>query len=203
MEQEIQNARLQQAYAEIRSPFVGVVVGKTAETGMFAAPGLPLFQIEKSGPFRLEATVDEQALAGIRPGELVRVALDGGSQPFAARVAEIVPVIDANSRTGTVKIDLPGVPGLRSGLFGRVTFSKAAERRLTVDARAVVERGSLQAVFIVTNGKAHNRLITVGRRDASRAEVLSGLSDGEAVVAPVPATLTDGTPVTVRPGANR
>jgi len=69
---------------------------------------------------------------------------------------------------------------------------------LSVPAAAVVERGQLQQVFVVESGSARVRLVTLGQRGQSSAEVLSGLSQGEKVVAPVPAGLADGAAVEVR-----
>ena len=62
----------------------------------------------------------------------------------------------------------------------------------------MVERGQLQSVFVMEDGVARTRLVTTGERGQGAVEVLSGLSDGERVVSPVPAGLTDGARVEVR-----
>jgi multidrug efflux pump subunit AcrA (membrane-fusion protein) len=48
------------------------------------------------------------------------------------------------------------------------------------------------------NGVAHTRLITVGQKSQDQVEVLSGLTAGEAVIFPVPSSLSDGAAVEVR-----
>ena len=63
---------------------------------------------------------------------------------------------------------------------------------------SLVERGQLVSVFVLENGVARTRLVTVGERLQDSIEVLSGLSAGEAVVAPVPAGLEDGARIEVR-----
>lgn len=70
---------------------------------------------------------------------------------------------------------------------------------LTVPAAAVTERGQLFSVFVVEDGRARNRRLTVGQRWGERLEVLSGLKKGERVVHTVPAGLADGAKVEVRP----
>ena len=62
----------------------------------------------------------------------------------------------------------------------------------------MVERGQLQSVFVMEDGVARTRLVTTGEREQGAVEVLSGLSEGEKVVSPVPAGLTDGARVEVR-----
>jgi len=113
-------------------------------------------------------------------------------------VSEIVPAVDAASRAYTVKIDLPAQLSVRSGMFGRAWFPMGSRKVLTVPATAVVQRGQLQSVFVIDDGVARNRLITTGRRDANGLEVLSGLSEGEKVVSPIPAALADGVRVEAR-----
>jgi len=61
-----------------------------------------------------------------------------------------------------------------------------------------MQRGELQSVFVVEDGIARTRMITVGKRQDGQVEILSGLHAGEKVVFPRPANLTDGARVEVR-----
>ena len=83
--------------------------------------------------------------------------------------------MDAASRAYIVKIDLPALPALRSGVFGRAAFQLGSRSLLAIPAAAVTERGQLQSVFVADNGIAHTRLITTGQKVKDRIEVLSGL----------------------------
>jgi RND family efflux transporter MFP subunit len=196
--QEIRTARIMRDYARIQAPFGGVVTAKSVEPGNLAAPGAPLLTIEREGSYRLEAEVDESKLPLIKAGGPVEVELESLDRRLPARVSEIVPAVDAASRAYTVKIDLPSLPNLRSGMFGRTRFPMAPRKAMTVPAKALVERGQLQSVFVVENGAAHMRLVTTGRRGSDAVEVLSGLSEGEKIVHPIPAGLTDGARLEVR-----
>ncbi len=198
IEEEIRSAQVSAGFAEITAPFAGLVSAKSVEPGVLAAPGVPLLTIERDGGYRLEASVEESKLAPIRTGQLVRVKLDGIDRPFAARVSEIVPAVDPAARANTVKIDLPALGGIRSGMFGRASFELGSRSMLTVPAAAVVERGQLRSVTIAENGIARARLITTGQRDGDRIEVLSGLHPGESVVIS-PANVADGTRIEVQP----
>src|SRR5262249_44808721 len=159
------------------------------EPGNLTAPGAPLLTIEREGAYRLEASVDESRFAFVKPGQSVEVALDALAldRHAAARVSEIVPAVDAASRTYTVKIDLPSLPNLRCGMFGRAWFRVGTRKVVALPVKAMIERGQLQSVFVVEDGAARTRMVTTGRRWQDAVEVLSGLSEGEKVVAPVPA----------------
>ena len=198
-EQEIRAAGIQRGYTEISAPFSGTILTKSVEPGTLAVPGAPLFTIEREGTYRLEASVEESRLQLARVGKSVLVTIDGADRTFPARIAEIVPSVDAAARTGTVKIDLPQLPELRAGLFGRARFDKGTHKVLTVPVASVVTRGQLQSVFVADNNIAHARLITLGASTKNQLEVLSGLNPGDRVIVPIPMGLSDGSPIEVRP----
>ena len=143
--------------------------------------------------------MDESRLPAARAGAGVEVALEGVERRLNARVSEVVPEVDAASRSSTVKIDLPAVPQLRSGMFGRAFFPLGSRTVVVVPASAIVERGQLQSVFVAEEGTARTRLVTTGQREKDVVEVLSGLSAGERIVTPIPAGLQDGARLEVRP----
>ena len=198
VEQEIRAATIMRDYTRITAPFSGIITARSGEPGNLAAPGAPLLTIERDGAYRLEASVDESKLPSVKAGQTVEVALEALDRRLTARVSEIVPAVDPASRAYTVKIDLPAVPNLRSGMFGRAWFPTGSRKVLAVPAAAVVERGQLQSVVVIDAGVARNRLITIGARRVESVEVLSGLSEGEKVITPIPAALADGTRVEVR-----
>jgi membrane fusion protein, multidrug efflux system len=191
-------ARVTLDYAGIAAPFAGVVTARSVEPGNLVAPGAPLLTIEREGSYRLEVEVDESKVAAVGAGKSVKVTLDALGRSFDARVSEVVPAVDAASRAYTVKIDLPPMPEIRSGLSGKASFSLSTRPALAIPTAALHERGQLQSVFVIENGVARTRLITTGQRFQDAWEVLSGLSAGETVVT-APATLADGARVEVGP----
>jgi RND family efflux transporter MFP subunit len=197
VEQDIRAAGIMRDYARLAAPFSGVVITRTVEPGNLATPGVPLLTIEQDGLYRLEASVDESRVASVRVGQAVEAVLEA-DRKLNARVSEIVPSVDAASRTYLVKLDLPATPQLRTGMFGRAVFPLGVQKVVAVPLAALLERGQLQSVFVVEDGVARTRLLTTGRRTKDAAEVLSGLSAGETVVRPVPAGLQDGARVEVR-----
>ena len=195
--QGVESARIAQTFTRIEAPFSGVVTEKLARQGQLATPGVPLLTIERSGDYRLEAPVEESLLGYIRPGQKVQVAFDAYNQTLDARVDEIVPAIDPQSRSFIVKASLPAAPNLRSGLFGRLLIPRSSRRSPVVPWDAIIQHGELQSVFIVENNVAHTRMIAVGSRRDGNVEILSGLTAGERVVRPRPTNLSDGMKVEV------
>ena len=197
-DQEVLAAEVTLSYARIQAPFAGIVTAKSVDPGNLAAPGMPLLTIEGGG-YRMEASVDESKLSAIHLRQPVTVRLDGINRRFDARVSEIVPAVDPDSRAYTVKINLPPNAALRSGMFAVANFELGHRSVITMPAGAVSERGQLQSVFVADNGVARTRLITVGDRTKNQLEVLSGLSVGDRIIFPAPRDLSDGSRIKGQP----
>jgi RND family efflux transporter MFP subunit len=179
-------------HARIISPLSGVVTARPAEVGMTVFPGTPLVSVEEGGEYRLEVNVPESLLRKVKPGDSVRVALEGGSVAGMARVVEVVPTVDPGSRTFPVKIAVTA-SGTTSGAYGRAWFATGSRTGMVVPASAVFERGALTAVWVVSPEKiARMRLVKTGRSIGDTVEILSGLSDGEQLVVAGGEKVTDG-----------
>jgi len=199
----ITQAEVMLSYAVLAAPLAGVITERMAEPGDLASPGTPLLRIEETAAYRLEVAAPESQLANLRAGQQLPVAIDvlGAAGPSEGRIVEIVPAVDRRSRTFTVKIQLPPSPAIRSGLYGRAFLPGSPRETLTVPASSVQERGQLRTVFIVQDGRARRRLLTVGERTEGRYEVLSGLEAGDRVVIE-PGRVQDGNPVESPAGSN-
>jgi multidrug efflux pump subunit AcrA (membrane-fusion protein) len=171
------------AYTTIASPFDGVVTAKIGEVGMIASPGTPLLTVEETSRYRLEAEVGESWLAHARVGSMVSVIIDALKVALSGKIAEIVPAADPQSRTFTVKIDLPPHPLLRSGLYGKASFPVGKKEVLLVPPEAILQRGQLLGLSVVDkDGAVRLRLVKTGKRYNQKVEILSGLSPGERVI---------------------
>jgi RND family efflux transporter MFP subunit len=172
-------------YARIRAPFAGVITEKKADAGMLASPGMPIFTIEDTRRYRLEATIDENDMRIARLGQVVPVTIDAlGNTDLSGKVVQIVPAADPTSRSFLVKVELPSDSRLRSGVFGRARFPRGERTSLSIPRSAVVERGQLQGVYVIeANQLAGLRYITLGRTSGEQVEILSGLQAGEKLIA--------------------
>jgi multidrug efflux pump subunit AcrA (membrane-fusion protein) len=179
---EVENASVLVGYARITAPAAGIVAARTVEIGNLAAPGVPLLTIDEQR-YRLEAGVHESDLPRVTLGQRAAVSIDSLDTRLDGRIGEIVPAADPQSRTVTVKIDLPSLSGLRSGLYGRATFSTGVRTVVTVPRSALTTAGQLDGVFVVERGDVvRMRLLKTGKTHGERVEVLSGLAAGDRVV---------------------
>ena len=83
-----------------------------------------------------------------------------------------------------VKIDLPSNPQIRSGLFGRASFPRGQREAIAIPKSAVLSRGQMQAVYVIGGDQlAGLRFVTLGTVSGDHVEVLSGLQNGDRIVA--------------------
>lgn len=197
-EAELAAAAVLVGHAALRAPFAGVVASKTVEVGNTASPGIPLLTLEEER-YRLEVPVEESLVQSLRRGQTATVVVDALGLRREARVVEILPTADPASRSVLVRFEVPGAPGLRSGLYGRAIVTVGEREAVTVPRTALFERGQLEAVFVAEAGNAARlRLVKSGKALDDRVEILSGLAAGERVVVEGVARLTDGAAIEPR-----
>jgi RND family efflux transporter MFP subunit len=186
------------AYARVAAPFDGVITRKQADVGDMAMPGKPLLEMEDPSALRFVADVPDAIGDRVQAGAHLKVKVGSAGQAIDGQVTEIAPAANPVNRTLQVKLDLPAAPGLRSGQFGRLAVPLAEAASIQVPASAVLRRGQMELVFVVTDNVARLRLVRTGKRSGDRVELLSGVSPGDRIVTEDAAQLIDGQPVEVR-----
>jgi len=177
-------ARAVLGYARITAPFAGVITARMVDPGALASPGVPLLQIDSSGPLQLQATVAESAIGVIHKGMKIPVKVDAASsQDPIGTVSDIVPAADPASRSFLVKIDLPPSPLLRAGMYAAASIVTGMRGAIVVPRSSIVLRGSLNCVYALDlNGIAQLRYVTLGTQQGDMVEILSGISAGQKLV---------------------
>ena len=180
----VAQAKVSLGYSRVEAPFAGLITARKADPGTYASVGLPLFTMESSGSYRLDAQLNEADMGPVHVGSRASVLIDAlGTGELEGKVTQIVPSADSASRSFLVKITLAPDSRLRSGLFGRVRFESGTRMALMVPRTAVVERGQLRAVFVVDSGNvAALRYVAAGNPLGQEVEILSGLQAGERIV---------------------
>ena len=186
-------------YTKITAPFDGVITRKYADVGDLAAPGKALVDMEDARSLRLEADVPEAVVGRLSLGDKLTVRISALETNLEGVISEIAPSADPGSRTFLVKLDLPAVPGLRAGQFGRVAMPVGEVSALRLPASAVVRRGQMEMVFVANGPHAQLRLVKTGKRIGDEVELVSGVEAGEKIVVEGADTLCDGQPLNIKP----
>ena len=200
----------------VRAPFSGMVVSKDAQRGEMVSPVSAGGGFTRTGiativdmtSLEIEVDVNESYIARVEPGQPVVATLDAYPDwKIPAHVRTIIPTADRQKATVKVRISFERLdPRILPDMGVKVAFlAEGAQRtsgapRALVPGAAVRESGGRQVVFIVRDGTAERRAVTVGEVRGEDVEVLAGVSPGEQVVVKGPADLRDGEAVRVHSG---
>ena len=206
-------------YTTLMADHAGVITAEQADTGQNVSAGQAVYNLAGSGDIDVVCDVPESALAALSIGQTATVtlaALPGRS--FNARVRELSPAADPQSRTYRAKLTLdnPG-PDVRLGMTADIALaapspanSSASESRsFTVPATALFHDGTQPAVWVVRAtdnapaagtpgagtpgvGTLELRRVTVTRYNERTIVIGQGLKDGERVVLQGVHTVTAG-----------
>lgn len=191
-EERYRVAKAALSYTSITAPYDGIVADKLCEVGDLAVPGKPLFAVEQSSDYRLEAYVPERYGSAVPVGATVHVIVEAIGGECDGTVGEVVPANDPVSRSFLIKVNLHRRKPLKSGLFGRAQIVIGERSGLFVPKTAVRERGQLTFVFIAQDGRARMRLVKTGKPTGDKLELLSGVEPGEMLIVSAEGELSDG-----------
>ena len=180
------SARTMLSKMTLRAPFSGQVGLREVSVGAFVNAGQDLVTLVRLDPIEVEFSVPENALANLRNGQKVRVAVDAfPDDSFGGEVVAIDPVIDANSRSARLRARIANPDArLKPGQFAKLQIDTGSDRSdaLLVPEQALMQDGQTRFVYTVVDGKAKKTVIVTGARVPGMLEVVQGLKPGDVVI---------------------
>ena len=204
----------------IRAPFSGVAITKDAQPGEMVSPVSAGGGFTRTGictivdmkSLEVDVDVNEAYINRVVPGQDVTAVLNAYPEwQIPAHVITMVPTADRQKATVLVRIGFKKLdPRILPDMGVKVTFLRADDKAApAADTRRpmlLVPKAALRAengqniVFVSrADGTVERRAIRVAGEDGTQVEVMSGLSKGEQVVAPLSAAITDGLKVSIKP----
>lgn len=175
-------AKQQLNYTVVSAPYPGVVVERHVQTGEAVQVGQSLMTGFSLDELRVATTIPQDMVAVARSVTQARILYDGES--IASDSITVFPFADPGSHGFRVRVNLPSAgKGLSPGMFVKVAFPVATEKRLLVPQAAVVQRGEVTGVYVMVQGDAPSfRYVRLGRpQQPDRVEILAGLQPGESI----------------------
>ncbi len=181
----------------IRAPMNGTTSESQVDPGDYVGRGQLLVRLYHTSELEVDVGVAGNHAGRLSEGQKAVVSTDQESFEAQALEGEVVfvsPSLDAATRRFLVKVRLKNSGGvLKPGAFARVGITVAEHSgRPAVPEEALVATREGYTVFVVEDGRAHQRKVETGLREVGKVEILSGLSAGETVVRTGHLNLSDG-----------
>jgi len=172
-------------YLPILAPGNGTIIEKNVVTGAAVKAGTRLLRLADLSTVWVEGEVYETELPWITVGMAAQVSFpDMPEQTYQAVVSFIEPVLNIETRTAIVRVELPNPEGiLKPGMYARLNLQVDLGERFVVPEQAVIYAGEQRVVFLDQGeGRLQPRKIKTGVRNEGFIEVLEGLRFGDVVV---------------------
>jgi RND family efflux transporter MFP subunit len=188
-------------YAQITAPYSGVVTWRYADTGALVQAGTssasaqPVVKLAETDILRLRLPVPAALAAYVHIGDPAQIRIESTGEELTGKVARTTGELDTATRTLQVEIDLDNADNkIDPGMYADVTLNvQRSGMGLTIPVEAVDTSGAQPAAFVVNaQGRIEKRVLRLGVQGPSRVEVLSGLNDGDQVVAANLSSFTAG-----------
>jgi RND family efflux transporter MFP subunit len=186
-EVEVKNRTIALRETKISSKISGFVAERMMEAGDLANPNDPLLRIVDLDTVRLLVSVVEHEYGKVLLGQAAKVKVDAlPDAVFTGRVMRKSPVLNPDTRTGLVQIEVPNRDRrLKPGMTARaaIVIHRRSNAQV-VPIAAVLNRGEQQLVFVVVGDppRTQQKIVTTGIRDGEYIEVLSGIQPTDRIV---------------------
>ncbi|MEX1993400.1 MAG: efflux RND transporter periplasmic adaptor subunit [Steroidobacteraceae bacterium] len=223
-EESLHASRVQLDNTIVRAPFAGVVTVKAAQPGEMISPisagggsiRTGIGTIVDMDSLEIQVDVSEAYINRVQAGQPVEAVLNAYPDwRIPAEVIAIVPTADRSKATVKVRIALQDKdPRIVPEMGVRVAFleerpSNAGAavapvvRGVLVPPTAIRDGDGASFAFVMRDGRAERRTLTLGGMLGDARQVLAGLSAGESVVVEAPASLQDGDAIEIQDGTKQ
>ena len=205
------NAEVTVDYTEIRAPFDGVILSKSANVGDMVTPfssatdskGAVVTMADMS-TLEVEADVSEASLSKVKVGQPTEIMLDAlPDVRFRGRISRMVPTVDRAKATVMTKVRFDEIdPRVLPEMSAKVSFLSQEvtpdqqKPLLAVNPEAIAPRDGRTVVFVVKDGVATEVTVTPGLTIGDLTAIAGSVKSGDKVVLRPAAELRNGAAVT-------
>lgn len=177
----VEDLRRQVANLTLVSPASGIVGNLLVDQKASVSRNQPVMSVVDLSAFEVEVQIPESYVADLAIGMDAEVSLP--QQNLQATLVAISPEIVNNQVTGRLRFQNDSPDTLRQNQ--RLTTRILLEQRndvLTLPRGQFIESGSGRFVYVIQDGLAHRRPITMGATSLSHVEIIQGLQEGDRVI---------------------
>ncbi len=183
---QIEGTKSSSSLMNVRAPYAGTLVERTAVVGEAIEPGAQLFTLANLSTMWLELAVPENQIASMHPGHVVEATFSGlPGETIQGELVWIDSRVDERTRLVRARALVPNPDvRLKSGMFGAVKVVLGKPLSMLRLPPSALQRFEGQPyVFVKENEDLFQlRRVAVGARDAHSVEILAGIVATDEVV---------------------
>jgi RND family efflux transporter MFP subunit len=181
---QLDEANVNLSYTEIRAPYSGVVTERLIELGEMASPGQHVMTGLSLEELRATAFIPQYQVATVSSARHATITFNSG-RTLQSDLITLVPNSKDALHSYEVRVILPAASPdfiIYPGMFVKLAFHVGDEAVRVVPKSAILQRGELSAVYVLTNGQALLRQVRLGRMMTDDdIEIIAGLEEGELI----------------------
>lgn len=177
-----------QGYKQVRAPFAGVITVRNVDVGALITSGSTLlFRVAQTNPLRTYINVPQADASSLHVGQAADLLVpDLPGKHFSGTVTRTSSSLDPSSRTLLAEVQVPNPDGtLLPGTYCQVDLNtkRATPPALIPGDALVVRSDGPQVAVVLSDQRIHFQKLVLGRDYGDRIEVISGVEEGQSVVA--------------------
>jgi RND family efflux transporter MFP subunit len=184
-EATLEELRIRLSQTDIFAPISGVVARRYVDAGALLSANDPVVLIINLTRMVTVVNIPERQVFRVQVNDEAKVSVDAlGGEETTGRVVRISPLLDAQTRTAAVEIEIPNPEGhLKGEMFARVDLNLTLQREaIFIPRQALVYRSAEPGVFVVDSDVARFQPVRIGAADGDRIEAMEGLEPGQIIV---------------------
>jgi membrane fusion protein (multidrug efflux system) len=164
----------------VRAPFTGKLGLREVSPGTYVTPQTMLGTLQATERLKVDFTVPETSASLVRPGNKVRLKLNGSEQILQASITAVEAEVNSATRNIKARAVITN-NSLIPGSFVKVMLDKE-HLAIVVPTNAIIPDALSNQVVVVKDGKANFIPVETGFRNSNSVEIVSGLSEGDSVI---------------------
>ena len=175
----------EQVLMEVRAPFAGEIVERTAVRGALVEAGKSLFTLADRSVMWAMLNIPESALARVKTGQTVELRVDSlPGQTFTGKLTWIGAEVDEKSRMARARAEVANPEGLlKSRMFAQARIlTRKADGALLLPSAAIQWMAGKSFIFVkLAEDLFDARVVRLGAKFNGKVEIVEGLKAQEVV----------------------
>ena len=179
-------AKIRLDHATVRSPISGILNNRFADEGELIGPGMPIAQVIDMNDMKVMVGVPERYSKDLRVGLPVEFTVDAfENETFIGTISFVAAEVNPDNRAIPVEIRFANAQNkLKPMMIAAIKLKLVSSSKAILVSQDYIQQVDMgkMVVYVVNNGLAEERLVTLDGTDGAMVRVVSGLKEGDRII---------------------